>query len=90
MDSRTALMLGGSGLVGRFCLNALLGDPIYERVISLSRRELAHASDSKLTQKIVPFDDLGSLNSLMLPHVDDIFCALGTTIRKCLPPSGSR
>jgi uncharacterized protein YbjT (DUF2867 family) len=82
MNSRTALMLGGSGLVGRFCLNALLGDPIYERVLSISRRELPHASNSKLTQKIVPFDDLSSLNSLTLPQVDDVFCALGTTIRK--------
>lgn len=79
VNPRSTLILGASGLVGRFCLNALLADPVYERVISLSRRELSHVSHAKLTQKIVQFDALGSLT---LPQVDDVFCALGTTIGK--------
>lgn len=77
--TRTALLLGGSGLVGRFCLNALLADSGYDQVISLSRRELSHINGSKLLQKITQFDNIASL---ALPHVDDVFCALGTTIRK--------
>jgi uncharacterized protein YbjT (DUF2867 family) len=78
VSSRTALLLGGSGLVGRFCLNALLAEPIYTSVISVGRRELAHATHPKLVQRII---DLDALASLTLPQVDDVFCALGTTIR---------
>lgn len=78
-SERNALLLGGSGLVGRFCLNALLADSGYDQVISLSRRELSHINGSKLLQKITQFDNIASL---ALPHVDDVFCALGTTIRK--------
>src|SRR5262249_552133 len=33
----------------------------------------------KLVQKVVPFETLASLD---LPPLDDVFCALGTTIRK--------
>jgi uncharacterized protein YbjT (DUF2867 family) len=79
MNAKTALMLGGSGLVGRFCLQALLEDPTYERVISVARHELAIAAHPKLVQKIIEFDALSSLTS---PQLDDVFCALGTTIRK--------
>src|SRR5215471_19233315 len=75
---KTALMVGGSGLVGRFCLQALLGDPAYNSVVSIARREL-QVRDPKLAQKVMPFE---SLASLQLPQVDDVFCALGTTIRK--------
>lgn len=77
--SRTALLLGGSGLVGRFCLNALLAEPLYTSVISISRRELPHADHPRLVQQIIEFD---SLDSVALPSIDDVFCALGTTIRK--------
>ena len=76
---RTALLLGGSGLVGGFCLQALLEDPIYTAVVSLGRRELAVAPHPKLLQKAVDFEELASVE---LPPLDDVFCALGTTIRK--------
>lgn len=79
MALRTALLVGGSGLVGGFCLQALLNDPLYGSVISLARRELGVTPHPKLTQKILPLENLASLN---LPPVDDVFCALGTTIRK--------
>ena len=76
---RTALLLGGSGLVGGFCLQALLEDPIYTAVVSFGRRELAIAPHPKLVQKTVDFEKLVSVE---LPPLDDVFCALGTTIRK--------
>ena len=75
---KTALLVGGSGLVGRFCLQALLQDPAYSSVVSLARREL-QIHDPKLIQRIQPFEELASLQ---LPPIDDVFCALGTTIRK--------
>lgn len=79
MTSRTALLLGGSGLAGGFCLQALLNDPFYGSVISVARRKLEIAPHPKLLEKIQPFETLASLD---LPPIDDVFCALGTTIRK--------
>ena len=76
---RTALIVGGSGLVGRFCLQALLEDPAYGSVISLARRELPIPANPKRVQKVLPFETLAALD---LPPMDDVFCALGTTIRK--------
>lgn len=79
MNPRTALLLGGSGLVGYFCLQALLADSAYATVISVGRRKLADLSHPKLEQKVIELDALASLT---LPPIDDVFCALGTTIRK--------
>lgn len=79
MTSRTALLLGGSGLVGGFCLQALLNGPLYGSVISVARRKLEIAPHPKLVEKIQPFEALASVD---LPPIDDVFCALGTTIRK--------
>jgi len=76
---RTALLVGGTGLVGRFCLDALLNEPAYRSVISLARRELPMTSRAKLIQKVLPLETVAWLD---LPQVDDVFCALGTTIRK--------
>jgi uncharacterized protein YbjT (DUF2867 family) len=78
MDPKTALVLGGSGLVGRFCLQALLQDANYRKVILLTRRELPIEDPAKLTQKVIDFD---KIESTLLEPVDDVFCALGTTIR---------
>ena len=77
-NSRTALLLGGSGLVGGFCLQRLLEAEWYQKVISLGRRELP-VTHPKLMQRSIAFE---SLETLDLPPVDDVFCALGTTIRK--------
>jgi len=79
MNSSTALLLGGSGLVGGFCLQALLDAPDYSQIISVARRPLADAAHPRLMQQTI---NLEALASLRLPPVDDVFCALGTTIRK--------
>jgi uncharacterized protein YbjT (DUF2867 family) len=78
MRRRSAAIAGAGGLVGGFCLEALLAEDAYSRITALVRRpvEVAH---SKLIQRIVNFDR-------MLPPGDlaegVAFCALGTTIRK--------
>lgn len=74
---RTALILGGSGLVGRSCLDALLAEPAYTSVIAIGRRALPQ-SHPKLTQRVIELDAFASLT---LPQLDDVFCTLGTTIR---------
>lgn len=76
---RTAILIGASGLVGGFCMQALVAEPEYARIVLLSRRELPLEPRPGLSQKIVNF---ASLNPTDFAGVDDVFCALGTTIRK--------
>lgn len=78
--SRTAVIAGASGLVGGRLLDLLLRDDTWDRVISVGRRELDRVHP-KLEQLIVPFPSIGEL-----PHADDVFCCLGTTMKK----AGSR
>jgi uncharacterized protein YbjT (DUF2867 family) len=79
VNSRVALLLGASGLVGNFCLRSLLADPTCTTVISVGRRKLKDPAHPKLVQEII---ELNALASLTWPSIDDVFCALGTTIRK--------
>ncbi len=79
MSSRTAVVLGASGLVGGFCLRALVDDPDYTRVLTFGRRELPSLTRAKVAQRVA---DLGSLTAEDFHGAQDVFCALGTTIRK--------
>lgn len=76
--SRTAVLVGSSGLVGGCCLERLLHDAEYTRVILLVRRN-ALVRHAKTDERIVNFDELGSVD---FEPGADVFCALGTTIRK--------
>ena len=73
---KTAVIAGSTGLVGSHCLRYLLASPDYRSITSLARR-LIGSSDPKLQEQIVSFDKLDDL-----PAADDVFCALGTTIRQ--------
>jgi uncharacterized protein YbjT (DUF2867 family) len=79
MNSRTAVVLGASGLVGGFCLKALVDDADYTRVLTFGRRELPPLTRAKVTQRVA---DLGSLSAEDFRGAQDVFSALGTTIRK--------
>jgi len=79
MNTRTAAILGASGLVGGFCLRALVDDPDYSRVVTFGRRELPSFTRAKVAQRVA---DLDSLTAEDFRSVQDVFCALGTTIRK--------
>lgn len=72
---RVAMVAGATGLMGREILAAILADDAYAAVHSVGRRALA-ATDPKLTQHVVDFAALPAL-----PAVDDVFIALGTTIK---------
>ena len=77
--SRTALLAGATGLVGGHVLDQLLADATWSRVVTAGRRTTAHHHE-KLEQRIV---DLGALAAQGdLPHADDVFCCLGTTIKQ--------
>lgn len=72
-------MLGASGLVGGFCLRALVDDPGYARVTVFGRRQLAGFTHAKVSQRIA---DLAGLTTDDFRGAQDVFIALGTTIRK--------
>lgn len=57
-------------------MQLLLASPRYGLVHSLLRRAGAGASSAKLRELVVSFDDLPAL-----PACDDVFIALGTTIK---------
>lgn len=79
---RVAVIAGGTGLVGRFCLDVLLESPRYELVYAVGRREPSRRH-RRLTSIQTDFSNLAKLG---LGHVDDVFCCLGTTIKR----AGSR
>jgi uncharacterized protein YbjT (DUF2867 family) len=77
---RTALLAGATGLIGGHCLELLAADPFYSRVIILVRRPVERSLPPKIQQLVINFDHLHGLPSEF--QADDIYCALGTTIRQ--------
>jgi len=75
--SKKAILLGASGLVGGHLLRQLLESGHYEQVVSLARRPLP-LEHPKLVQQTLDFDQPDQ--NLIVG--DDLFCALGTTLRK--------
>ena len=72
---RKVLLAGATGLVGGLILQALLADRSVREVHALSRRPLK-ARHPKLQVHLVDFTRLPEL-----PPVDDVYLALGTTIK---------
>ena len=81
--TRKALVLGATGLVGNACLESLLASNEYDLVRVLSRREL-DLEHPKLDCRVVDLDDMEACAEQF--QVDDVFCCLGTTMKK----AGSR
>lgn len=79
MPDRTALLLGATGLVGRHTLARLARDGRWTRVVTLARRPIERASPTH-TPHVVDFDRLADAAALFA--CDDVFCALGTTIKE--------
>lgn len=78
-NTKTALIAGASGLTGSFCLQLLLQNPAYKTVISLVRKPVP-LTHEKLKQITVNFDCLEDHADAIA--ADDVFCCLGTTIKK--------
>jgi uncharacterized protein YbjT (DUF2867 family) len=76
--TKQALLAGATGLVGGQLLTRLLAHPAYSRVEVLVRRELP-VRNPKLVQRVVDFEHLEAVSGI---SADDVFCCLGTTIRK--------
>lgn len=86
-DTRSVLIAGATGLVGSECLRLVSDDPTFGRIVVLTRRPLparAHERSTKIEEHVIDFDRLATYAQLL--RVDQIICALGTTIKK----AGSR
>jgi uncharacterized protein YbjT (DUF2867 family) len=74
---KTAIVIGSTGLIGTELVKQLESNPYYEKIILLNRKPsgIKHA---KVEERIINFDapDLNGING------EDVFCAIGTTIRK--------
>ncbi len=79
MATRSAVLLGASGLVGGHLLHLLAGDPLYTQVTLLTRRRLG-LDGGKVREAVIDFERPETFRAHLA--VDDVFCCLGTTIKK--------
>ena len=73
--ARVVALAGATGLVGSALLQGLLADPMVAAVHTISRRR-PDAGHPKLMAHVVDFSNLPPL-----PSLDEVYLALGTTIR---------
>ncbi|OQY96611.1 MAG: segregation protein B [Sphingobacteriales bacterium UTBCD1] len=78
--SKTATLVGASGLIGSHLLQLLLDDPYFDTVKILVRRSLP-LTHPKLERKLVDFNDNDSL-LVAIDNSDVLFCSVGTTQKK--------
>lgn len=74
---KTALVIGATGLIGELLTHRLVDSPFYEKVKVLVRKSLTW-QHPHLQEVQFDFDHPNGL----LTQADDIFCCLGTTIKK--------
>jgi len=79
MTGRTAIVAGASGLVGGHCLRRLLASGLHEHVVAFVRGPI-NVIHKRLEQRTVDFERLGRMSAF--PRVQDVFCCLGTTMKK--------
>jgi uncharacterized protein YbjT (DUF2867 family) len=83
--TKSILLCGATGLVGRHCLRLLSHSPAFGRIVVLTRRPLPpevlrDVNPEKVEEHVLPFDEMEAHPQLF--RVDQIVCALGTTIKK--------
>ena len=76
-EGRAALLAGATGLIGSFLLERLLASDAYTRVAVWARRDLGK-QHPKLKCEVVDFERLHERRV----EAEDVFCCLGTTIKK--------
>lgn len=76
---RDVLLLGATGLVGRELLSLLCDDGDVQRVVVIARRPTG-ATHAKLDEHVFDLDQMDAHADLF--KVDQLFCALGTTIKQ--------
>ncbi len=81
------MIAGATGLVGSACLQLLLDSEKYDHVVAIGRKE-SGLQHPKLKNIIVDFEQLDKLNPDKPIH--DVYCCLGTTIKKAGSPENFR
>ncbi len=76
-NTRTAVIVGATGLVGQELLKLLIASEKYEKITVLVRREFA-VKHPKIITQIIDFEQI--MESKF--EADDAFCCLGTTLKK--------
>ena len=79
MATRTAVLLGASGLVGGYLLHLLEENRSYTAITILTRRPLG-LEHGKIHEVVVDFERPETFRDRV--GVDDVYCCLGTTIKK--------
>lgn len=79
MVGKSALLFGASGLAGGELLNCLLSSAEYAKVKILVRKPLG-LKHIKLEERVIDFNELAQNKDYFM--VNDVFCCLGTTIKK--------
>lgn len=75
---KTALIAGSTGLIGSQLLELLLESDQYKKVVAVTRQDLPE--HPKLKQIKIDFDKVNNLAEEV--EADDVFCCLGTTMKK--------
>ena len=76
---KVALVAGSTGLIGSQLLELILSDGYYDKVIAPTRKALVNRHP-KLINPVISFDKLSEHSSEL--RANDVFCCLGTTIKK--------
>ena len=77
--AKIALLAGSTGLIGSQLLELFLNDSQYSNVIAISRKPISTVNP-KLTNLVCELHDLSNHSDQL--KADDVFCCLGTTIKK--------
>ena len=78
--NRTAIVVGSNGLVGSELLKILLESDYYRTVVSLARKYLEIKNDKLVQYIIEDYNQLDEYEELIA--ADDIYCCLGSTMKK--------
>jgi uncharacterized protein YbjT (DUF2867 family) len=82
MGKRNAILFGATGLVGSHLLEILIKEEEYAKIVLFNRKPVQSVKSlsPKIEEIITDFSDLKSLEGYC--KGSDLFCCLGTTIRK--------
>jgi len=79
MSSKTAIVVGSTGLVGAHLVELLAKSDVFDKVVSITRRPIAYET-SKVENHVVDFSRLNDYPALFNGHA--LFSCLGTTAKQ--------